>query len=403
MIDFPHISDICRSTPSKIVMLVVDGLGGLPHPDTGRTELETASLPNLDSLARLSECGLTTPVLPGITPGSGPGHMALFGYDPAKYLIGRGVLEALGVGVELAEGDVAARGNLCTVDSKGLLVDRRAGRVSTEESGPLAERLDRIKVPGVAVAVYPSRDYRFVLVLTGDGLDDRVSETDPQEVSKAPLVARAMSRSEGSEKTAAAVNAFVEAAREILGGRAIANMVLVRGLSRLPRLPDFAATYRLNPAAVAAYPMYQGLAKLVGMRVLATGQAFADELNTLAQHFGEHDFFFLHYKPADAAGEDGDFDAKVARLEELDAKIPDLLELGADTLVVAGDHSTPAIMRGHSWHPVPLLVHSSLTAHTGVSGFSESACRVGALGQVPATSVMPLALAHAGKLLRFGP
>ena len=382
-------------------MLVVDGLGGAPHPETGRTELQEARLPNLDRLAGMSACGLTTPVGPGITPGSGPGHMALFGYDPVKYLMGRGVLEALGIGVDLAEGDVAARGNFCTVDGTGVVVDRRAGRIPTRESAPLVGLLDQVQVPGLSLSVYPVQDYRFVLVLRGEGLRDRISETDPQSVGLRPLEALALS--EGSERAATAVNVFVAAAREILGWRDSGNMVLLRGFSRIPNLPGFGDTYRLSPAAVAAYPMYQGLAKLVGMKVIPTGQTFDDELDTLGAHFGDHDFFFLHYKPADAAGEDGDFEAKVARLEELDAAIPRLLDLEPDALVVAGDHSTPAVMGGHSWHPVPLMVHSALTRGEGVNEFSEAACASGSIGRVPATNVMMLALAHAGKLVKFGP
>ena len=401
MIDLPYIQEVCRSTPSKIVMLVVDGLGGVPHPDTGKSELETAKLPNLDGLARRSACGLTDPVGPGITPGSGPGHMALFGYDPVKYLMGRGVLEALGAGVELADGDVAARGNLCTVDDRGRLVDRRAGRIASEDSAPLVELLNGIDVPGISLSVHPVRDYRFALVLKGDGLGVSISETDPQETGVPPPIARALSKD--SETTASAVNAFVAAAQKVLGKRSTANMVLLRGFSRLPHVPDFGATYRLNPAAVAAYPMYRGVAKLVGMKVLSTGQSFDEEIDALERHYGEHDFFFLHYKPADAAGEDGDFDAKVARLEQLDAKIPRLLDLGADALVVAGDHSTPAVMGSHSWHPVPLMVHTPLTRGEGVSELSERACGTGMLGRIPATSVMMLALAHAGKLAKFGP
>ena len=401
MIDIPYLKDVCQATPSKIVMLVVDGLGGAPHPDTGKSELECARLPNLDALAGHSAAGLTTPVAPGITPGSGPGHMALFGYDPVKYLMGRGVLEALGIGVDLGRGDVAARGNLCTVDGDGLLVDRRAGRIRTVESVPLVEMLDRIEVPNVSLSVYPVQDYRFVLVLRGDDLRDDVGETDPQRNGAAPVDAKALSRP--AEKTAEAVNAFVAAARDVLGSRDSANMVLLRGFSALPQLPDFGGSYSLNPAAVAAYPMYRGLAQLVGMRVLQTGQTFDDELATLEAHFADHDFFFLHYKPADAAGEDGDFDAKVARLEELDERIPRLLELQPDALIVAGDHSTPAIMAGHSWHPVPLLISSGLTTGDGVDGFSERTCAAGSIGRIPATSVMMLALAHAGKLAKFGP
>ena len=401
MIDFPYIKDLCQSTSTKIVMLVVDGLGGLPHPETGMSELETAPLPNLDRLARESACGLTTPVTPGVTPGSGPGHLALFGYDPLKHLIGRGVLEALGIGVELREGDVAARGNLCTVDGESLVVDRRAGRISTDRSAPLVALLNRIEVPGVTLSVYPGRDYRFVLVMRGPDLGDHVSETDPQAIGLAPLEAAPLS--DDSVTTGRAINAFVAAARDALGGRGTANMVLLRGFSKLPHLPDMGEAYRLNPSAMATYPMYRGLARLLGMEVLTTGETFDDELDALEKGFAQHDFFFIHYKAADAAGEDSDFQAKVKALEELDSRISRLLSVGADTLVIAGDHSTPAIMGGHSWHPVPLLVHSRLTKGDGVPEFSERACAGGSIGRVPATSVMLTALAHAGKLSKFGP
>ncbi len=401
MIDFSHIRDICQPTSSKIVLLVVDGLGGYPGPNTGKSELEVASLPNLDALARESAAGLTTPVLPGVTPGSGPGHMALFGYDPVKYLMGRGVLEAIGIGVVLKDGDIAARGNLCTVDGQGILVDRRAGRIPTAESEPLAKLLDQIEVPDVTVSVYPVREHRFVVVFAGEGLGESVTETDPQTTGSAPLDPEFLS--EGSAVTARVARAFIGQARRVLGDREVANMVLLRGFSRLPDLPDMGKAYKLTPAAIAAYPMYRGLAQLVGMEVLQTGATFDDELDTLEQNLGGHAFFFLHYKPADSAGEDGDFDAKVAALEALDARIPRLRALGADTLVVAGDHSTPAVMGNHSWHPVPLLVHSGLTKGDGVEGFSERQCAAGSLGRLPATSVMMLALAHAGKLAKFGP
>ena len=401
MIDLPFLGDVCRSTDSKIVLLVVDGLGGAPHPDTGKSELEAAALPNLDALARRSAAGLTTPVMSGITPGSGPGHMALFGYDPVKYLMGRGVLEALGIDVELGPGDLAARGNLCTVDADGNILDRRAGRIPTAESAPLVEMLDEIEVPGVETDVYPVQDYRFVLVMRGDGLDDKVSETDPQMVGVAPLEARALN--DASEQAAAYVRAFITAAGEVLGGREYANMAMLRGFSLLPELPDFGERYSLNSGAVAAYPMYRGLAKVAGMRVIPTGMTFDEELDTLEAHWDEHDFFFLHYKPADAAGEDGDFYGKVRTLEALDACIARLVEMQPDALVVAGDHSTPAILAAHSWHSVPLLVNSKWTQGDGIGAFTERACVSGSIGRIPATEVMMLAMAHAEKLLKYGP
>ena len=401
MIDFPALADIVQATPSKIVMLVVDGLGGAPHPDTGRSELEAARLPNLDRLARESSGGRTAPVLPGIAPGSGPGHLALFGYDPLKYFIGRGVLEALGIDAPLGDGDVAARGNFCTVDGDGLLVDRRAGRIPSQESRPLCEMLDAIRVPGVELSVLPVQDYRFVLLMRGDGLSDQLSETDPQRTGAAPLQVTPLAPE--AAKTADAVNQFVTHARELLGKRDIANMVLLRGFSRLPSFPSMGEAYRLSPAAIAAYPMYRGLAHVVGMRVIPTGATFDDELDTLAEHYQEHDFFYIHYKPADAAGEDGNFEAKVTALEELDARIPRLVDMAPDVLVVAGDHATPSIMAAHGWHQVPLLIRSRLTRGDGVDAFSERACAAGSLGTFPAMHLMLLALAHAGKLTRYGP
>ena len=401
MIDFPHIAEVCQSTPSKVVMLVVDGLGGAPHPETGRSELEEARTPNLDSLASRSACGLTLPVLPGITPGSGPGHLSLFGYDPVKYIIGRGVLEALGIDVEIREGDVAARGNFCTVDENGRLVDRRAGRISSQESVPLCEQLDQIDVPGLEVRILPVQDYRFVALFRGEGLSEDVTETDPQVLDVPARRVEAMSPA--AEKTAAAANALIEGAREVLGDRDRANMVLLRGFSQLPHLPGFGDRYRLNPAAIAAYPMYRGLAKVAGMNVIPTGHTFEHEVATLEERFAEHDFFYIHYKPADAAGEDGNFGAKVQALEAIDGYIPRILELQPDALVVAGDHATPSILAAHGWQPVPALIHSKLTLGEGVPAFSERACAGGSIGSIPATHLMFLALAHAGKLIKFGP
>ncbi|MEE8466415.1 MAG: 2,3-bisphosphoglycerate-independent phosphoglycerate mutase [Dehalococcoidia bacterium] len=401
MIDVEELRDCYTNTPSKIVLLVADGLGGLAHPDTGKSELETAHTPNLDALAQESACGLTTPVLPGVAPGSGPGHLALFGYDPLKHQIGRGALEALGIEVELLPGDVAARGNFCTVDGDGLLLDRRAGRIPTELSAPICERLDRIELPGVQVDVFSVQDYRFVLRLRGEGLSEAVSETDPQVTGAKALPVKPL-RPE-AQRTADLVNRFVEQAAQLMREEERANMLLLRGFAKLPSLPSMGDVYRLDPAAIAAYPMYRGLANVAGMKVIPTGRTFADEVVTLRENWDNHDFFFIHYKPADAAGEDGDFDAKVKCLEELDPFIPAILELEPDVLMIAGDHATPAIMAAHSWHPVPFLLHSKLTKGQGIPTFDEKACALGAIGSIPATSVMVLGLSHAGKMTKFGP
>ena len=400
MIDLDVVRGSYVTTSSKIVMLVVDGLGGLPHPETRRSELETAVTPNLDGLAQESACGLTVPVLPGLTPGSGPGHLALFGYDPLKYLIGRGALEALGIDVDLKEGEVSARGNFCTVDPQGNLVDRRAGRIPSEISIPLCSALDKIHVDGADLRVYPVEGYRFVLHLKGERLSDKVSETDPQRLEVPALEPKALAPD--GEKTARLVREFAGKAREVLKDEERANMVLLRGFSSLPHLPPMGEAYGLNPAAIAAYSMYRGLATIAGMKVIPTGRSFGDELATLYQHYDEHDFFYIHYKPADSAGEDGNFDAKIRALEDLDIHIPRLKELDPDVLMVAGDHSTPSIMARHSWHPVPFLLHSRWTLGEGVESFTEGSCARGSLGRFPATQAMLLALAHAGKLAKFG-
>jgi len=401
LIDVEELRDCYTKTSTKMVLLVADGLGGLAHPDTGKSELETANIPNLDALAQKSACGVTTPVLPGVTPGSGPGHLALFGYDPLKHQIGRGALEALGIEVDLQPGDVATRGNFCLVDGEGLLVDRRAGRIPTEFSAPICERLDRIQIPGVQLDVFSVQDYRFVLRLRGEGLSELVTETDPQVTGAKALEVKAIKPE--AQKTADIVNEFVKQAAQLMAEEERANMLLLRGFAQLPSLPAMGEVYRLDPAAIAAYPMYRGLATVAGMNVIPTGKNFAAEMDTLRANWDKHDFFFIHYKPADAAGENGDFDAKVRCLEDLDPFVPDILELGPDVLMVAGDHSTPAIMAAHSWHPVPFMLHSKLTKGEGVPTFDERACALGSIGSIPATSVMVMGLSHAGKMAKFGP
>lgn len=385
---------------TKILLLVADGLGGLPHPESHRSELEAANIQHLDRLAAISMCGLTVPVAPGITPGSGPGHLGLFGYDPHRYVVGRGVLEALGVDFDLRPEDVAARGNFCTVDSEGRIVDRRAGRIPTELCAELSAELANIRVPGVELFVQPVREHRFLFVMRGGGLSDRLSETDPQREGLPALPVQALDQS--ASFTADVANRFVTEAAARLRGRDRANMVLLRGFASHPAMPSLADICKLRAGAIAVYPMYRGLAKLVGMTVLPTGTTFADEIATLRERWQDFDFFFIHYKRADSAGEDGDFEAKMAALEELDRYIPDLLELGADVFMVAGDHSTPSVYGAHSWHPVPFLMHAKWAREDDVEAFNERACQRGALGVFPATDVLPLALAHAGRLTKYG-
>jgi 2,3-bisphosphoglycerate-independent phosphoglycerate mutase len=398
--DLDDLRALAVGNSTRIVLCSLDGLGGLPRPETGKSELETARIPHLHALAARSACGLLRHVGPGITPGSGPGHLGLFGYDPIRYPVGRGVLEALGIDFALQPGDVAARGNFCTVDGAGRISDRRAGRISTDVCVRLCERLREIRVEGIELIVEPVKEHRFVLVLRGDGLSGRLSETDPQALGVAPLPVRALAPD--AEGAAQAVNRFVEAARRLLAGEAPANMLLLRGFDKQPDLPRFPDIWGVRAAAIAAYPMYRGLARLVGMDVLATGATFADEVATLARQWTEHDFFFLHYKDTDKAGEDGDFDAKVAALERWDAQLPDILALRPDVLVVTGDHATPAILGAHGWQPVPVLVSSPYCGADPVTRFTERDCVGGTLGMLDAQSLMPVVMANALRLTKYG-
>ncbi len=398
--DLDLIRSLAIPGTTKIVLLSGDGLGGFPHPETGRSELETARLPHLDALARRASCGLVRHVGPGITPGSGPGHLGLFGYDTLRYQVGRGVLEALGIEFELRPGDVAARGNFCTVDGEGRITDRRAGRIPTARCVELVDRLRRIRLPDVQTFVEPVKDYRFVLVLRGAELSGRLSETDPQATGTPPLPVEALAPE--ADRTAALVNQFIAQARRLLGDAGPANMILLRGFDRLPAFPRFPELFGLRAAAIAAYPMYRGLARLVGMDVLKTGTTFAEEVATLASHWDAYDFFFLHYKDTDMAGEDGDFAGKVAALERLDGQIPAIEALRPDVLVVTGDHATPAVLKGHSWHPVPVVLAGRYAAADAVERFAERSCAAGSLGTLPAHHLMPLVMATAQRFTKFG-
>ncbi len=389
----------------KILLVVLDGLGGAPGRD-GKTELEAANTPNLDGLAAKSEIGLVHPIMPGITPGSGPSHLALFGYDPLKYEIGRGVLENLGLGVELKPGDIAIRGNFCTVEERDgslIVVDRRAGRIPTEENKRLCSLLQQ-KIPevdGVEVLFTSGMEHRFAIRLRGEGLKPPVADTDPQKVGVPPLDPKPLAPE--AERLAEVLKKLLVKIREVLKGEPKANFALLRGICDLPHIPPMQELFGLNPAAVATYPMYKGLARLVGMEVLEVeGSTVEDEIETLKRHWSNYDFFYLHVKKTDSYGEDGNFDAKVKVIEEFDRTLPEILSLGPDVLAITGDHSTPSVLKGHSWHPNPFLLFSRYVIPSGIDRFNERSCARGNLRLYYAMEAMPLLLAHALKLKKFG-
>src|SRR5215470_10897771 len=366
-----------QKNDSKIVMLVSDGLGGLPMEVGGPTELEAANTPNLDALAKRGVCGGSVPVKPGIAPGSGPGHLGLFGYDPLRYMIGRGALEATGIGFELGPHDVAVRGNYCTLDSTGKISDRRAGRIASEESAPLADKLNSVEIPGVEVFVKPVKEHRVVVVFRGQGLGGEVADTDPQVTGVVPLDPIAKP---GSEKTAQVAKEFIAQATKILADQPKANGLTLRGFAEKPKLPTYHEVYGLKAAAIAVYPMYKGLARLVGMDIIGKAQTLAEQIEVLKQNWSKYDFFFIHFKYTDSTGEDGNFAAKVKRIEEFDAAIPRITALQPKVLIVTGDHSTPSYIKAHSWHPVPTLLVSDCCRPDGHVTFGENTAIRGGLG-----------------------
>lgn len=405
----PHqrlLARLAQESNSKIVLLVLDGVGDLRTAAQPRTALETAATPHLDDLARRSSLGRIAPVATGITPGSGPGHLALFGHDPRREEvdIGRGVLEALGLDLEIEPGTVAARGNFATADAAGNLTDRRAGRIATAECRRLVELLNRAlqaaDLGGLEVEIHAGEGHRFVLLLRGEGLHPALDDTDPQKLGVPPLPAQALERQ--AEATADHLRRLVTVMERAIVQEPQANRVLLRGFSQIPHLPSFQELYKLKGGAFAGYPLYRGVASACGMDVIPCPKRIAGILEVVAQHWQDYDFFFLHVKQTDQAGEDGNLEAKAAVLEEVDAALPDLLALAPDVLAITGDHSTPAPMAAHSWHPVPLLVHGSLAFVDATERFDELQTLHGALGTFPAHQLMGLLLAHGGRLEKFG-
>lgn len=385
---------------TKIVFLILDGLGGIPREEDGLTELEKAHTPHLDELASISICGLLDPVGDGITPGSGPAHFALFGYDPERSNIGRGVLEGAGIDFPMTEKDLLIRVNFATVDERGIIVDRRAGRIDTATNRRLCRKLmENIKLDNAEVFFEAVKEHRALLVLRGEHLEEEIQETDPQRTGLPPLQPEAL-RPEATG-TSNLLKEIVKQANSILCGEK-ANFILLRGYARYRRYPSLRERFGLCPLAIASYPMYRGIARLLGMDVAESVGSISGEFELLRRHFSEYDFFFVHIKETDTQGEDGNFEGKVKVIEEVDRHIPLVRELNPDVLVVTGDHSTPAVLASHSWHPVPVLLYSRTCRPDGVKRFSERECIAGGLGRMPMVHLMGLALAHARRLEKFG-
>jgi 2,3-bisphosphoglycerate-independent phosphoglycerate mutase len=395
------INEMAVDNGSKIILLVMDGLGGIPLQPGGKSELEAANTPNMDALTKRAALGLSEVVAPGFSPGSGPGHMSLFGYDPLESLIGRGVLEALGIGFELSREDVAIRCNFCTLDAEGNIIDRRAGRISTEECVKRVEILRQIKLPGVEIFVEPVKEYRFAVILRGNNLGANIPDTDPQLTGVPPLPVKALDAD--SKKTAEILSEWWAEANKLLANYPPANSCTLRGISKDPGVPRFPEVYKLRSAAIAVYPMYKGVSRLVGIDVIShEAQTPAEEFEVVKQYWDEYDFFFVHIKKTDSYGEDGDFNHKVQVIESVDQALPVLLELRPDVLIITGDHSTPSKLMRHSWHPVPVMLVADTARFGPESDFGETSCAMGTLGKIRHVDIMPLALAHAMRLGKYG-
>ena len=400
MISDELMMQLSQKTDSKMVLLVMDGVGDMQVE--GKTALETAVTPNFDALAKESALGFSTPVSPGITPGSGPGHLSIFGYDPMRYEIGRGVLEALGIGMGLGARDLATRGNFCTMDGNDVVTDRRAGRIATEINENICEKLQAAitDIDGVEIIIRPGKEHRFVVVFRGDGLAGPLTDTDPQKVGARALPAKP-GTPEG-QKSADIVNTFMKLARDVLRDEPKANGCLLRGIAKVPDIPSMNKLFKITPACIATYPMYKGLARLVEMDILETGDTVASELDTLKANWDKYDFFYFHVKKTDSYGEDGNFAKKVKVIEEVDGLLPSLLALKPDVLAVTGDHSTPCPMAAHSWHPVPYLLKAETARIDPNPRYTEDCCRTGALGWFLARESMAIMMGHAMKLNKYG-
>ncbi len=391
---------------AKLVLAVLDGLGDIATPEQNRTTpLEAAKTPHLDHLSQDAVQGRMDPVAPGIAPGSGPGHIALFGYDPIEHQVGRGVIEALGLGVDLQAGDVAARANFCTLDDNGIVTDRRAGRIKTETCQRLCDQIaQKVKsIEDVEVIIQPGKDHRFVVVFRGPGLGGPLSDADPHREGKPiPTAEPTGGKDTTADKTARIVSQFYQAVLPIIEKEHPANGFLMRGIAHQPSIPTFEERYRLRAASIATYPMYKGLAQLVGMTKLEGSQTIEQQFEQYLQEYNQYDYFFIHFKPTDMSGEDGDFDAKVRAIEEFDAALPTLMRKAPDVLAITGDHSTPCKVKAHSWHPQPVLLSSAYSGTDKLGRFTETTANGGSLGLFEAKYLIRHMQANAKMFDKFG-
>ncbi len=400
-------SELTLKTGAKLALVVLDGVGDIATAEQGgMTPLEAARTPNLDALvARGCAQGRMIPVAPGITPGSGPGHLGLFGYDPLEYEVGRGVIEALGLGLELKAGDVAARANFCTLDGNGIITDRRAGRIATEICQELCEILSKKikKVGDVEVIIRPGKEHRFVVIFRGKGLHGPLTSTDPNREGQPLLTAHPVdAKNPRQKKTAKAVAEFYKKALPLISSHPKANGFLLRGIAHQPDIPLFEQRYQMRAAALAVYPMYKGLAQLVGMTKIEGPQTIAEQFERYLAEYNNYDFFFIHFKYTDKYGEDGNFLAKAKAIQDFDAALPILLRQMPDVLAITGDHSTPAPMKGHSWHPQPVLLHSKYSGSDKLERFTETGANMGSLGVFEAKYLIRYMQANAKMLDKFG-
>lgn len=399
-------SELTIPTKAKLMLLVLDGLGDIARREENYlTPLEAAWTPNLDRLSKDSAQGRMLPVAPGITPGSGPGHLGLFGYDPLEFQVGRGVIEALGLGLALKGGDVAARANFCTLDNRGIVTDRRAGRIDTALCEELCELLSKKikKIGDTQVIIQPGKGHRFVVLFRGKGLEGPLTDADPhKEGSPIPEVSPVNATSAKAKKAAKLIADFYKLALPILRGKQPANGFLMRGIAHQPEIPSFEERYKLRAACLAVYPMYKGLAQLVGMAKLEGFQSIEEQFRSYLSEREQYDFFFIHFKASDMHGEDGNFEAKKRAIEELDGALPILLQKKPDVLAITGDHSTPCALRGHSWHPQPVLLHSAYSGSDKLERFTETGANTGSLGLFEAKYLMRLMQANANMFDKFG-